>query len=103
MSLFNVLVALVYFVYLNLSYRMRNLSANKRRLNLVAPSSILSPLSCTGVGVTRKGPEEDAGAHDGHQDGEYEGGKSQGRHRLQSAYSFGNLHFSNIAFAFYLF
>ena len=41
MSLFNVLVALVYFVYLNLSFRMRCLCTNKRRQNLVAPSSHL--------------------------------------------------------------
>ena len=44
------------------------------------------PLCCAGEGVTRNSPEKETGADNGHQDGEYEGGKSQGRHCLKSTF-----------------
>ena len=62
-----------------------NFTDKTRSRDGFASENVLLPLCCTGVGVTGNTPEKDTGAHNGHQDGEYEGSQSQGRHRLKSS------------------
>ena len=49
-------------------------------------SSEFRPAQCTGEGVTRQGPEKQAGSQHGQQEGQHEARQSDGRHRPQSSY-----------------
>ena len=49
-------------------------------------SSEFRPGQCAGEGVTRQGPEKQAGRQHGQQEGQHEARQSDGRHRLQSSY-----------------